>query len=76
VILSGRTLYEFEKGKGDFDLPRYRVFGVWVPFVGVYQDRIDATAEAGATDGFIVRTSHSLHLLLDAEPKTFSTYDY
>jgi hypothetical protein len=52
--LSGSTLYEVEKVKGKFNPPRYRVFGVWVPFVGVCQDRIYATAEMGATGGYIV----------------------
>jgi hypothetical protein len=52
--LSGSTLYEVEKVEGNFDPPRYRVFGVWVPFVGECQDRIYATAETGATDGYIV----------------------
>jgi Heterokaryon incompatibility protein (HET) len=52
--ISGHTLYEVEKVEGNFDSPRYRVFGVWVPFVGVCQDRLHAVAEAGATDGYII----------------------
>jgi hypothetical protein len=53
--VSGSTLYEVQKVDGNFDPPRYRVFGVWVPFVSnMCQERIYANAEAGATEGFIV----------------------
>ena len=49
----GSVLYEVEKVDG-LGIPRYRVFGVWVPMRAACLDAMYAIAEHGAEDAYIV----------------------
>lgn len=49
----GSVLYEVERTNG-LGIPRYRVFGVWVPMRGAFLDDMYAIVEHGAADAYIV----------------------